>query len=129
MQFHEFVTQVQQEARLSSEGEALTAIVATLTTLAERLHGNEPFHLAAQLPTEIAQIVTRVDHTEAFGVDEFFRRVSEREGADLPTSTYHARAIMHVLRQAVSPGELKHIETQLPDEYGELLHFEAQTAD
>ncbi len=51
MQFHEFLGQVQNRARLSSLGDADMITRATLTTLRERLAGGEPKDLASRLQT------------------------------------------------------------------------------
>lgn len=56
MDHDEFIGQVQHRARLSSRGDAQTAVRATLETLAERLAGGEPSDLAAQLPDEYADL-------------------------------------------------------------------------
>ena len=125
MKHDEFIGQVQHRARLSSRGEAERATRATLETLAERLAGGEAKDLAAQLPPEIG------DHLrgqwsamgESFSLGEFFRRVSQREGVDPPAAVFHARAVIEVLSEAVSQGELDDVRAQLPAEYDRL--FEA----
>lgn len=62
---------------------------------------------------------------ESFALDEFFRRVAEREGAgvDLPQAVFHARVVMEVVQEAVSPGQIDDVRAQLPAEYDPL--FEA----
>jgi len=47
-------------------------------------------------------------------VEEFFQRVSERTGVDLPKAIYHARAVIAVLYEAVSPGEMADIPSSEP---------------
>lgn len=54
MKHEEFIGQVQNRARLASRGDAEVATRAVLETLAERLTGNEPFHVASQLPKGLA---------------------------------------------------------------------------
>lgn len=124
MQFDEFVGRVQHRARLASEGEALKATRATLEVLGQRLAGGEPGNLGAQLPEEIARFL-RGDggRGERFDLDEFFQRVSEREGVDLPVAVHHARAVVSVLQEAVSRGEIEDVRSQLLDDYMPL--FEA----
>ena len=124
MNHDEFVQQVQHRARVASNGEALTAIRSTLETLAERLAGGEADDLAAQLPREVGHYLRAADRkTEGvrFDVDEFFRRVSEREGKELPDAVFHARAVMSVLTEAVTPGEIEDVKTQLPEDYERLF--------
>lgn len=123
MNFDEFTGQVQQRARLASTGETMAAIRATLTTLSERLQGGATSNLAAELPTGIKEYLTDRPTAESFGLDEFFRRVSARENRDLPEAIHHARAVVSVLRDALSQGAIDNARAQLPDEYDPL--FEA----
>jgi uncharacterized protein (DUF2267 family) len=58
---------------------------------------------------------------ERFSSDEFLLRVCAREGIDLPDSTHHARAVIDVLTQAVSPGEIVDVLGRLPDDYRRLF--------
>lgn len=117
MQYDEFIGQVQDRARVDSRGEALKATRATLETLAERLAGNEPGNLGSQLPEEVAKFVGTGAQSESFGLDEFFKRVSKREEADLPVAAHHARAVVSVLQDAVAGGEIDDVKSQLPDEF------------
>jgi uncharacterized protein (DUF2267 family) len=126
MQFDEFVGLVQHRARLASNGEAVHAIRATLTTLGERLFGEEAKNLAAQLPEEIGFYLKQANAREAFSLKEFYQRVSTLEHADLPIAIYHARAVMSVLLDAVSPGEIADIRAQLPTEYNQLFQWSGE---
>ncbi len=125
MKYDEFVGRVQQRAHLASNAEAIGAIRATLQTLAERLAGGEANDLASQLPRELAHYLREPQRTEAWTLDEFFERVSKREQVDLPDSVHHSRAVISVLVEAVSPGEIEDILAQLPEEY-EALFSSAQ---
>jgi uncharacterized protein (DUF2267 family) len=91
---------------MASRESAEEAARATLRTLAERLAGGEPHALASQLPEELAEHV-RYDEkqkSDPFSLEEFFRRVAEKEGADEPDAAYHARVVMEVLQEAVTKG-------------------------
>lgn len=118
MQYHEFIGQIQHKARLGSLGDAVRAANATLQTLAERLPADEADHLAAQLPYEIGRFIREhATGAERFSVDEFYNRVTDREGIDKPQAVFHARAVLEVLQQAVSPGEIEQIRNQLPGDF------------
>ncbi len=123
MKHDEFIGQVQHRARLASRGDAEIATRATLETLAERLSGGEADDLASQLPRGIAEYLRTEFAGEGmrFSVEEFFERVSQREGVDLPRSIYHAQAVIAVLYEAVSPGEMDDVRAQLPSEYARLF--------
>ena len=122
MKYDQFMGMVQSKAKLASTEEAIKVTKATLQTLGERLYGGEPKDLASQLPKEIGAFI-QGDKTEKFGLDEFFRRVSEREGSELPDAIYHSRVVIEVVKEAVSKGEIDDIKQQLPPEYDRL--FEA----
>lgn len=126
MQFREFLGQVQHQAQLPTLGHALAATRATLETLGERLAGGEPAQLAAQLPREIAHLVTlggpySMGRGQRFDVDEFINRVALREGIAPPLAAHHAQAVLQVLAQAVSPGEMAQVRGQLPEDIRRLL--------
>ncbi len=123
MRYGEFVDLVQERARVDSWRDALIAIEATLKTLGERLTDEEAADLAAQLPSAIGRYLTVVDTNKDFGLEEFYEHVSRRESLGQPISREHARAVMSVLEEAVSPGELRDVLAQLPDEYETLFTF------
>lgn len=128
MQHDEFIGQVQNRARLSSRGDAELATRATLETLAERLAGGEPFNAAAQLPRGIAEYLRHeyAGSGERFSLDEFFRRVSQRESVGLPDAVHHARVVIEVLSEAISSGEINDIRSQLPSEFDPLFEAGSQ---
>lgn len=126
MDYDEFVGQVQYRARLPSGGEAMRAIRATLETLADRLSGGEADDLAAQLPREIGEYLRRealgdLYQGERFGLNDFYQRVAEREKIPFLDAAFHARAVIEVVQQAVSPGEMDDVRAQLPKEYATLF--------
>lgn len=123
MQTQEFLGQVQHLAALPDIAQALRATRAVLETLGERLGEDESRHLAAQLPQEIAHDLHGpvLGLAERFSSDEFLQRVSRREGVDLPVSVHHARAVLEVLQQAVSRGEVEDVLQRLPPDYKRLF--------
>ncbi len=123
MNYDEFVGEVQNRARLPARGETMRAIQAALETLAERIAAGEADDLAAQLPPELGTFLRDVGTTERFSVDDFFLRVAAKETADLPDAVHHARAVIAVLQEAITTGEIEDVRAQLPDDYAPL--FEA----
>ena len=123
MQTDEFLGQVQNKAHLATLGEAMRATRATLETLAERLGPDETRHLASQLPHEIQLFLSDagLPVPERFSSEEFLLRVCAREGIDLPLSTHHARAVIDVLTEAISPGEITDVLDRLPADYRRLF--------
>jgi uncharacterized protein (DUF2267 family) len=121
MQHDEFIGEVQARARLPSRGDAERATRAVLETLGERLAGGQPHNLAAQLPEEIGRHLEDRQGVEKLSLDEFFEKVSERTGANLPDAIHQARAVIAVVGEAVSQGELDKVRQQLPGEYAPLF--------
>jgi uncharacterized protein (DUF2267 family) len=117
----EFVKRVTEIGELESQDQAERAIKATFETLKERLAGNEPDHLAAQLPEDLAAPLQGEGGREDFALAEFYRRVAEREGIEESEAIRHARAVVLVLQEAVTTGEMDDIRDQLKDEYAELF--------
>jgi uncharacterized protein (DUF2267 family) len=122
MTHDEFIGHVADRAKLSSRGDALTATRATLETLAERIPQGEATDLAAQLPKEIGLFLKQdVDKTERFDSDEFIERVAKRANVDVPTATFQVRAVLDVVSDAASAGEVAHVKDALPENYQRLF--------
>jgi uncharacterized protein (DUF2267 family) len=124
MNYDEFIGRVQNRARLASTGEAVRATRATLEVLGQRLFGGEADDLAAQLPQELQAYLRQAKPSESFDLGEFHRRVTEAEGVEYPEVVFHARAVMSVLQDAVTRGEMNDVRAQLPDDYNDLFEFE-----
>ena len=58
MKYDEFIDRVRSRAELASSDQAVLATRATLITLAERLSGEEPAHLASELPRELGRFIS-----------------------------------------------------------------------
>jgi uncharacterized protein (DUF2267 family) len=121
MQYDEFIARVQQQADFSSPGEAVLATRATLETLGERLSRVETRQFATQLPTELQGYVHQRPEGQIFALEEFFNRVSAREGVRWQQAVAHARAVMAVVCEAVSPGEIEDMRRELGPEYEALF--------
>ncbi|HEX8948254.1 MAG TPA: DUF2267 domain-containing protein [Dissulfurispiraceae bacterium] len=117
MKIDEFTGSVRSLAKLGSDGETLNAIRATLAVLGEHLTEDEADAIAVHLPGEIGDFLRTSRHAERFGLQDFFRRVSEREGVDLVDAADHVRAVLSVVGEAISPGEVEDILSELPDEF------------
>ena len=121
MNAEQFIAEVKNLAELDNDEGAQKAIGATLETLKERLAGEEPSDLAAQLPPEIAPYLEGSGGRESFSVEEFYERVAQKEGVGKDEAVSHARAVATVVHTAVSEGELDDIRSQLGDGYKELF--------
>jgi uncharacterized protein (DUF2267 family) len=120
MQLHEFLSRVQQQARLASPEQAMAATRATLETLSERIWGGEPQDLGSQLP-QLLKGYLHAGEGHRFNVEEFFRKVAAREGIDPVTGRRHAQAVLRTVEQAIDHGEMSDLMAQLPKEYHHLF--------
>jgi uncharacterized protein (DUF2267 family) len=117
MNFDHFVGQVQHRAQLPDTGAAVWAIQSTFQSLAEKLDPGEVKDLASQLPRPFHIYFDVDQYAQDFSVDEFFRRVSKREQEKAPVAAFHARVVLEVLQEAVSPGELQDVFDELPADW------------
>jgi uncharacterized protein (DUF2267 family) len=124
MDYREFIQITQREGDLGVKA-AERAARATLTTLAERLSPGQARDLLEQLPAEMKPWLYTESAAERLDVDEFLRRVAEREGVDVETAERHARAVFFALGRAVSSDEIADIADELPQDF-EPLVAEAQ---
>jgi uncharacterized protein (DUF2267 family) len=114
------VGEVQHRAHLPSRGEAEAAIRATLETLADRIPQATAHHLADQLPREIG-LHLRHGIVERLPLDEFYDRISEREGVDRSAAAFHAKVVLTLLAEAVSPGVMAKVRREVPDSFDSLF--------
>ena len=123
MRYEEFRQRVEEQLGGNrSGGEAHQAIIATLETLSERITGGESRDLAEQLPGELqGPLQQAAEAAEDFSIEEIFRRVAKREGVDVDTARKDVPAVMTVLGEALTQGELDDVVAQLPPEFNERL--------
>lgn len=128
MKAPEITKQVMQRANISSRTAAENAIRSTLETLAEHLTESTANNLAAQLPEELAIYLQQPSAGigDRFTLEEFFQRVSQREGVGLQDATWHARVVDAVLAEAVTTGELNNFKAQLPPDLAQLFNVQNQ---
>jgi uncharacterized protein (DUF2267 family) len=117
----EFWERVAERAALDADG-ARRATDAVLTTLAERISGGEVDDLISRLPAELHAPLEKGNALSSgvarrMSLDDFVRRIAEREGATPAEAREHARAVFATLREAVGENEFLDISAQLPLEY------------
>jgi uncharacterized protein (DUF2267 family) len=114
-------------------GEAERAARAVLETLGERIAQGEARDLAVQLPPELSPWIATTTPAEGFDVDEFIRRIAEREEVDAVTAERHARAVFTALSRALDRREHDQMVAELSKDYWPLLargpHVEVVSAE
>ncbi|MDX1663303.1 MAG: DUF2267 domain-containing protein [Candidatus Promineifilaceae bacterium] len=121
MQYDEFITRVQEEAELDDREEAETITEATLETLSERLTRMERRNVIAELPDELKEFLWKREETTRFLLDEFYNRVAARADLRAPEAVRRSQAVMTVLMEAISPGQINAVMNELPEEYQEIF--------
>ncbi len=122
MQFDDFITQVQEQARLDTREEAVTITRAVLETLGERLDRKVRNGVEAQLPNELNEfLLVRANRSDQYDLEEFYNRVGARADLTYETATQRTRQVISVLRQAIPGGEIEDVLEDLSPEYGELF--------
>lgn len=134
MRYHELVQRVQEEGGLGSRDEAVTAIRATLSSLGECLYRTERRHLASQLPEQAKEFLYEYIDSEVtrqaaacLTLQEFYDRVGARADVTRSRAIERARAVAGVLQETLPEGEWKHIISEMPKEYRELLVGESSS--
>ncbi|HEY4427098.1 MAG TPA: DUF2267 domain-containing protein [Solirubrobacteraceae bacterium] len=118
--YERFIAIVQDAAGLEREpAERATRVV--LQTLAERLSGGEARDIAEQLPPDLAAWLRPEGRAEPFEVDEFLRRIADREHVDPRVAERHARAVLLALGQTITADELADMAAELPKSFAPLL--------
>lgn len=123
MREDEFLAQVRERGEYNDQEEAARVTRGVLEVLASRITASEARDLAAQLPGGLGESLTRAreEPAEAFGVEEFHRRVAERTGARPRTAQWDASAVLSTLAESISGGGLNQIISQLPSGYAALF--------
>ncbi|SCK40721.1 DUF2267 domain-containing protein [Streptomyces sp. WMMB 322] len=123
MREDEFLAQVRDLGDYQDQDEAYRVTYAVLTVLASRITASEAHDLASQIPPPLDEPLRDEDRAsgEAFDLNEFYNRISERTGARPHTAERDATAVLSALSHAVSGGQIRHLISQLPDDFGPLF--------
>jgi uncharacterized protein (DUF2267 family) len=109
------------QAAGTGRDEAERALNATLEVLGDRIDRGEARHLATALPQDLAPSVATTTPAEGFDVDEFMRRLADREAVDIETATRHAAAVFVALQRVLTEREFDHLASQLSRDFLPLL--------
>ncbi len=128
MEYQAFINQVAEHAGFDDTQDAVSISRAVLGTLGELLASTERHHFEAQLPRQLKEYVRAWEHTEqasktlaGLPADQFVTRVQARSTLNHTETLKGTTAVMRVLREAVSYGELKDIAEELDAQFGDRL--------
>jgi uncharacterized protein (DUF2267 family) len=123
MKYHEFIDRVQERAGLDRE-EARKTTEAVLETLGEQVYLTVVNHMASELSRELRELLyRRIDiatfhaETQAVPLEQFYFLVAARAGVHQIEALRRTKAVLSVLREAVSSGVITEALTTLPEEY------------
>jgi len=117
----EFARRVASHSGLSP-AEAAQASDAVLETLAERITRKERHVLALHLPRRLRPTLeTGGWRSDEFPLEEFLRRVGERQGASDGSAYENTRAVLSTLAEVVAKGEMDYLRAQLSRDYETVL--------
>jgi len=115
MGFRELIRRVQQYSGFT-DAESKDALECMVENLAVRLDEGERKEFANQLPEELQDIALAVRPTEEnTHQEDIVAQFMELQGIDEPRAKMQILAAWNALKEAITPGELNDIRTQLPN--------------
>lgn len=126
MRYDEFVSRVRKLADLEDDQAAEKTTEAVLETLGERLYKGAREDLMAQVVTPLKELLDRAPRTDRrdidyFPLEEFYERVAARTNRGVEDARSLSRAVISVLEEAVSKGEIEDVVEALGVDYRTLF--------
>lgn len=123
MNTEDFVKRVQQSAALASRKEADAWAQAVLVSLCDLLPDSEARrHFISQVPGRLkSRLQEQPPRALVMTRDAFLQHVGNALGTHAPQAEAAVRAVYGVLKQAVSAGEIGHLEAHVPRDIAALL--------
>jgi uncharacterized protein (DUF2267 family) len=94
---------------------------AVLETLGERLGADEARQLVSHLPPELGPWLFTEGGAQAFDLQDFLRRVAEREHVDPATAEHHATVVFVALGRALDEHAYQRMVARLPKNFAPIL--------
>lgn len=124
----EFIRKVQELTGAATREEAVETTRAALGTLGEILSQTERHKLASQLPGHLKEYLNAWRNTNEgpnphpnFPLERFYNRVGSRAHVRYPEAVRRTQAVIHVLTEQVSPGEIDDVRAELREGFNELF--------
>lgn len=121
MEYSEFIDRVLERSGLDSRERAVDITKATLETLGERLERTVRRSVASQLPNGLKEPLLSRLGGEQYPLQQFYQRVGARADTKYYDSAERAQAVLGVLREAVSAGQVQEMVDSLPNTYSQLF--------
>jgi len=121
MGFRELIKKVQVYSGFSDQ-ESKDALEHMVETLAVHLNEGERKDFASQLPQELKDIALSVLATEENSRQDILQQFMENQHIEEGRAKKQILSAWHALKDAVSPGQIEHIRSQLPKKTVAFLH-------
>lgn len=121
MQYRQMVKKVQLYSGFSDQ-ESEAALRMFVDTLGSRLSPDERSQFASELPSDLKEVALAAESAGKFGAQEFVRHFCEENGIDEAHAKKQIFASWSAIKDAISPGEIRHIKAQLPRDLDAMLH-------
>jgi uncharacterized protein (DUF2267 family) len=128
MEYEKFIKLIQERGQIEQFGVAERAASAVMEVLGEHLDEEQAISIARQLPTHIRDAILTNNVASSFGLDEYIRRVADREEIGPQDAEYHIRAVFSVMPDAISLDKAQDAVAQLPADIRALLNPERKAA-
>ena len=112
MKYREIIKRVQDYSGFS-DTESKDALELMVESLSVRLTDGERKDFASQLPMELQDIALTVRSTNENRKEDIIKQFMELEDIDESRAKKQIKAAWRALKDAISPGEIKDIESQL----------------
>jgi uncharacterized protein (DUF2267 family) len=121
MGFREMVKKVQSYSGFS-DSESQDALEMMVESLAVRLNEGERKDFASQLPEQLQDIALSVLPTEEHMRKDIVQEFMDNEAIDEGRAKKQIFASWRALKDAISAGQIRHIQAQLPKSAVMMLH-------
>lgn len=121
MQYRQLVKRVQDYSGFS-DSESETALRLFVRKLSARLTQDERKDFASQLPSDLQDMALTTETSDVRTQEDFIRQFCDEENIEEGHAKKQVMAVWRAMKDALTPGQVKHIRTQLPDDLAEALH-------
>lgn len=121
MKYREMIKKVQLKSGFSDQ-ESRDSLQLLIESLAIRLNEGERRDFASQLPEELQDIALSVSPPDEKLNDDLIAEVSEIENISQDHAKKQILSSWEALKEAITPGAIRHIKAQLPNKTAQLLY-------
>lgn len=122
MNYNDYIQFVKERAGIKTDSAARKAIESVLEVVGQRITIGQAEDIAAALPPELRPYLRQTPEAEGFDLNEFLKRVSDKEGVNMTTAEGHARAVLSVLGEWIPRAELRGTLEQIPNDMRNLFY-------